>query len=278
MTVGARQLWSRERRLATIALALPCLAGLVYLIGAGAPTSFSIVNAGALALGLIWIAFGRLPDRLFARRMLTAGLLLLLALPLALGPSIDSVSRWISLGGFTVHAGMLTIPLLVVLAAQDRTAAPLIFLAAMILCFAQPDTASLLALSCAALALWRAQRDWKVGALAGLGLFAALGASFNGALPPQAFVENVLPDLWASSSFAALALGCALLASLAIVVAGGPENRSARRAVAGAMAGFVIAAILGPYPYPLIGYGAAPILGFALALGGLARMTVVETG
>jgi hypothetical protein len=36
------------------------------------------------------------------------------------------------------------------------------------------------------------------------------------------------------------------------------------------LCGFTLAAILAPFPFVLIGYGASPILGFALALGRLA--------
>jgi hypothetical protein len=36
--------------------------------------------------------------------------------------------------------------------------------------------------------------------------------------------------------------------------------------------------VAAPFPFPLIGYGAAPILGFALALGASARRDQLRTG
>jgi hypothetical protein len=49
-------------------------------------------------------------------------------------------------------------------------------------------------------------------------------------------------------------------------------------ALAGVLAGFVAMAMIGPYPTPLIGYGVAPILGFALAIGAVPGKRQRSTG
>lgn len=44
-----------------------------------------------------------------------------------------------------------------------------------------------------------------------------------------------------------------------------------RHALAGTLFGFSLAAVLSNYPSALIGYGAAPIVGFAIALSQIER-------
>ncbi len=264
--IGADQSWLRGRIVAVLAIIIPGFTGIVYLTLAGAPTRFALINLGAITAATLCASFLKMPNGSSAQRLLALGLLVALALPLVAGPSIDGVSRWLSVGGFTLHMGMVVIPLLSVLAALDRKAAPLILLAALMVSFAQPDMASCLALAFAAFALWLSQRDWTTGAIAALAVFASIGASFSGALPPQPFVEGILSDLLQSNAVAAGGLAVSLLASLLIMLTALPSPKASRYALAGAMAGFVTAAIIGDYPYPLIGYGAASILGLGLAL------------
>ena len=265
MTAGAR--YGRlDFRMAVLALAVPCIAGLLYLALFGAPASYALINAVALVAALLWIFVGRLPQARLWRRYAALGLIVLLALPLLTGPSINGVARWLSLGGFGLHAGMLTIPLLAVLAASDRAAGAYLMLAATLVAFAQPDAASVLALSLASFGMWVGHRDGKAGAVAALGLFATVAASFAGDLPPQQFVERVIPDLSASSPAMAAALGGALIVSIALIAWRTNTPLAQRLALAGTLTGFTLAALLGNYPYPLIGYGAAAILGFGFAL------------
>ncbi len=264
--IGADQSWLYNRGAAVLAILIPGCAGIAYLTLGGAPTLFALINLSAIAIASLCACFLKMPTGRTARRILALGLLLALALPVGIGPSIDGVSRWLSIGGFTLHVGMVVIPLLCVLAALDRTAAPPILLAALIASFAQPDMASCLALAFAALALWLSHRDWTMGAIAILAVFASIGASFSGALPPQPFVEGILSDLWQSNAVAAVGLAVSISASLLLLLIALPAPKASRSVLAGAMAGFFTAATIGDYPYPLIGYGAASILGLGLAL------------
>ena len=251
---------------ALAALALPCAAGLVYLAMFGAPLNLIAMNGAALALGLVWIAAGGVSGNALVRRALCALLLGVLAAPMFGGPPVEGVTRWISLGPVQLHSGSLAIPLLACLAARERRLAALILLAAVVLAALQPDAASVLALLCASAGLGIAQRDWKTGAVGLIAAVAAFGAHARGILPPQAFTERVLTELLLAAPLAALGLVLALLASLLLILGKIDQDAPPRHALAGVLAGFTLAGILADYPSILIGYGASPILGFALAL------------
>lgn len=257
---------------AMLALALPVLGGIAALWLMGAPSPFLLVNAGSLALGLAVIAFLPRLDAIKIRRGAIVTLLVLLALPLLTGPHVNGIARWLPLGPFTLHAGMLAIPMLTVLAARDEDYAAPILLVGMLVAALQPDAASGLALTFAAMGLYNAKRDWKDGIVAGTGFFATLVMWVRGELPAQPFVERVLVDVAAIQPLAALALLACLVASFLLILHALPAPLAQRHALAGTLFGFSLAAVLSNYPSALIGYGAAPILGFAFALSQTCRV------
>ncbi|UAB77450.1 hypothetical protein INR77_11655 [Erythrobacter sp. SCSIO 43205] len=263
--------WLRLRVAALLALCVPTLSGLVFLAWFEAPHSYFIVNGAALATGLAAIAFFSMPDALYPRRALVCAGLALLAAPMVLGPEINGVQRWISLGGISLHTGSLTIPLIVCLAARDRPLAAPILLAAVFLCLLQPDAACAFALMLASVGLYFAWLDWRLGVTAMAGFAAALLASVRGNLAPQAFVEGIFGDLIFVAPWFALWLGLSLVIAFFLILKALPRPAAERFALAGALAGFSLTALMASYPLVLIGYGAAPILGFALALGARTR-------
>ena len=89
--------------------------------------------------------------------------------------------------------------------------------------------------------------------------------------PPQRFVENVVTDVWTIQPLAALALMLALVWPLIVLARGDERTRLSRLALAAVLMGFVAISFAAPYPVPLIGYGAAPLLGFGLAFAALTR-------
>ena len=256
---------------ALLVLALPVLAGLGYMAAFGAPRSYLAVNALALGLGFVWAGFGRAPAAATSRRLLALVLVALLALPLLTGPALDGVARWIPAGPVTLHAGMLTLPALALLAAQDRPYGPHFLLAGVLLSLLQPDAAGALALTCAAGGIALGARDRLFGLVALVGLVAAFAASAHDDLPPQAFVEYVFAEAAHHSVAVAVALFLALAASLGAIVRWAGGTRTERLAAAGALTGFALASLIGSYPTPLVGYGASAILGLALALGLLTK-------
>lgn len=258
--------------MATAALALPVLAGLAYLNVFGAPARYIAVNGASLLLALIWIIAlpqGTLP--VAARRVLIAVLLALLFAPLATGPSLGGISRWLPLGPFTLHAGMLAVPLLAVLVADEEGYAPFVLSVALLAALLQPDMATGAALMLAAVGLYDATRDWRYGLFAAVAFAAALVAAVNGELPAQPFADRVIFLLARTDPLAALGLLATLVASCYLIVAAAPGPTTARKALAGCLFGFSFAGLMSNYPSALIAYGAAPILGFGLALGLLDR-------
>ena len=263
--------WPRLRAAAMLALGLPTLSGLAFLALFDAPQSYVIVNAAALAAGLAAIAFGSLPGAPYLRRAIVVALLTLLAAPLVLGPDVNGVQRWITAGGMSLHMGSLTIPLIVCLAARDRPFAAPILLTAIFLSLLQPDAASSFALMLASVGLYFAWLDWKLGVTAIAGFAAGLSAAVRGRLPPQPFVEGIIADLIVVAPWLALWLISSLVIAFLLILKALPRPPAERFALAGALAGFALTGLMASYPFVLVAYGAAPILGFGLALGGAAR-------
>lgn len=262
----------RDRIPALLALALPVAAGLAWMASAGAPPTYPATNAAALLLASAWVVLSRAPKSGRAARIAAAVLLAALALPLATGPymasiSQDAVARWVPLGPVTLHAGMVVIPPLAVLAARDARFGWATLAVAVVIVLFQPDAASGFALTFAAVGLHHATKDWRIGAVAVGGFFASLLMSVSGELPPQDYVEQVVQQSVASGIAVTLLLVASLGACFLLTVFAAPLERSARLALAGSLFGFVIMAMMSTYPTPLIGYGAAPILGLGLALG-----------
>lgn len=260
----------RDRWRPALALLLPALGGLPYLAAFGAPMRLIAVNAGALGLALAFSMWGRLPARPGTRLGLAAAAAGALFLPLLVGPEVGGVTRWLPAGPVQLHSGALLLPLVVVVAAgAPRFGPALLALAAAALAL-QPDAGALAGLAAASAALALAQRSMTF-ALVALGVAALAVLTLDaGTLEPQVFTENVLPQVWQSAPLAAAALGVLIFVLAPWLLATSTRIRDEGLALAGLLAGLALAALLGPFPWPLIGYGAAPILGLGLGLGALA--------
>jgi len=256
-----------ERFPALLALAIPVSAGLIYLAAFSAPGNYLLTNAAALLVALGWIIFGRAPQSLAGRRILTIILLVLLFIPLLTGPATNDVARWIPLGAFMLNSGAFAVPALAVLAAQDEDYAPPILLAALYAGSLQPDAALGFAVVFAAVGLHDVTRNWRIGLVAIIGFIASIAMALQGELPPQDFVERIFADLIQPWPFVALGLLAALAGSFALTLFATHLERASRFALAGSLFGFGLMALLSHYPTILIGYGVAPILGYGLALG-----------
>ncbi|GAA4040668.1 hypothetical protein [Parerythrobacter jejuensis] len=252
---------------ALLALAIPTLAGLAYLIAFAAPSQFLWVNAGALLVAAGWILFGSAPSTRRGKRIAVLALLALLFLPLITGPEYNGIARWVPMGPFTLHAASFAFPALAVLAAQDDDFAPPMLLAALLAASIQPDAALGFAVVFAAVGLHDVTRDWRIGVTFMIGFFASLVMALRGELPAQPFVERIIDDLLRTDPLVAIGLLVALVAGFFLMGYSAPMERRARYGLAGSFFGFSIMGILSNYPSVMIGYGAAPILGYGLALG-----------
>ncbi|WP_086609123.1 hypothetical protein [Erythrobacter donghaensis] len=252
----------------TLALALPSLSGLAYLYTFGAPAQLIAVNTGALAAALAWIMFGRLPASERARLAIAGAAALMLFLPLLLGPEAGGVRRWIAAGPVLLHSGALLLPLIVVIAASAPRYGPVPMALAGAALALQPDAAALAGLAATGAVLAAIQRSLAFAGIAAAGAVLALVTFDTGTLERQVFTEGVLTHAAAHSGIAAAMLIAALfLVPIAIL-----PTRTETRALAALLVAFGGMAVIAPFPFPLIGYGAAPILGFGFALGTLRNL------
>lgn len=240
-----------------------------WMLGAGAPRTYAIVNLTALVAGLVLsVAIARVPAdaALIAPAVLGA-------LALMFGPSSDGVHRWVALGGLSIHATMLAGPCFAVafqrIGGWSASIAAVAFAA--VTAF-QPDFGTALALTCSVAVTLVVRRDLPtLAALACAALATAWTAWRGDPLSAVPFVEGVVQRMASEHSPAAL-ISLALLALTTAAPALLREGRQAGGlAFAGYSAGLVGASLIGPFPAPLVGYGAAPTLGYCLALGLLTR-------
>lgn len=250
---------------ALLALALPVLAGLVCLIALGAPPLYWQSNLGALALACALIVL--LPALGERQGRVLAGLLLALLLIAAIaGPDYNGVQRWLALGPVRLNAGALAVPALAVLAAREPRHGALLLAAALFATLLMPDAGAGAAITCAAVGLHHVTRDWRMGLLVIAGFALCLWMTLHGELPPAPFVERILAQYaqaglaWPALVLVALALAFALLLFAV------PAPAAERHALAGTLFGLALMALMNTYPFPLVAYGAGPILGYGLAL------------
>ena len=266
---------ARQCLLAQLSLGIPVVAGVLWMNQAGAPLQYVLTNLAALAVASAWIMLGREPASKVGGRSIAVVLVLLMVLPLLIGPRVFGVARWIQLGPLAVHVGLIAIPTLAILAARERRVG--VLTVATLVAAVQPDAASVLAIASAAALLAAVQRDWKWATLAAAGVSLAIVLGWHDTLPPQRFVEHVFIDAGTNSVVWAVLLPLAFIAGLTLLAGQAPADRETRLVTPAVLIGFTVASLLGPYPTPLVGYGVSSILGFGVALGiGRPRRVAVE--
>lgn len=261
----------KGRALAFTTAILAVLCGCVLLLALGAPQRMPLMNFAALLVGLVaaqilWLLRGA-GQKVSDGALLAAGL----ALPMTalLGQQAEGVARWIVVGGLTIQPGMILVPLIAVGMASrpNRPRMVAVGLASLGIGL-QPDlgTAAMLVfgIGAAVVPTRSGMLAWAlVLALAG----AAVALARPATLPPVAFVEHIFADaleFGAGTAILALA-GVMLLFTPALLVR--PDvSKAARATFAGVWAGGLLAAIIGAYPTPVIGFGGSAILGYLLSL------------
>jgi cell division protein FtsW (lipid II flippase) len=259
-----------------IAVALQVLATLVVSIlairAAGGSSSAMILQGAAGGVGAIlavvvaWLA--RPPGRIAA--MLLLGVVVAVEIyVLVAGVSMEGVRRWVALGPLQLHAASLLVPVAAWTAARRLDAIGAGLLAAtLVVLAAQPDAASVLALTLAigTVALLDKTKRRLASALVAIGLAGlAWALSRPDPLPAVDHVELVVRRAFeASPTLGPLAAVALIGAPLAMLWS---RRTPAALALAAAWAGFVLANLIANYPAPVIGAGAAPVLGWLLSVG-----------
>lgn len=263
--------------LGVAALVVAAASGMLFFLIGGAPRAYAAVNGLALLSGLVVVA---IPMRRMNGRAAAwaAGLGVTgIAATLVSGFDLEGVRRWLPIGPVRLHAAMLFLPAVAVLIPRLSGR---IQLAAVILLAAvfavQPDCAAALALA-GGFVFSRPGRGGHfvtgIGAAASIAAV-AIALCRPDPLAPVDFVERVVPDAFATNAILGLLIGAALLFACAASLFARTGNPRAARAFAGVIGGFMLASTIGAYPVPIGGYGASPILGYALGLAFL-RVPVV---
>ncbi len=265
----------RQQGWAMASLAVAVLAGIAFMVMAGAPPRFAAMNGAGLVLALGIALIPPLPRRyvsVFA--LISIGTMVA---TVVVGPSVEGVRRWLQVGPFTIHAGMLVLPSLAVIlpVLASRTAA-IIVMAVSMLVVAQPDLATYLAILPVSILMLIARRDrWMWAAFIVQVLAAIVVVQRVDILAPIPFVEHVIEQAWAINVAAG---GTLLLAAMATITSplkarNNPNMLWSAAALASCGTAYLAASFLWPfepcighYPTPFVGFGTSIILGWGIAL------------
>jgi cell division protein FtsW (lipid II flippase) len=245
--------------------------GLAYMAAAGAPPRYLLVNLAALILGAaLWLALG---TAALSRLANDGKAVLALTLPLiataVAGASAEGAARWVFLGPLSVQVSLVVLPAAIVLYARssDTIGTVAIALAACALA-AQPDRA-MAAVLVAGMAAVLLARPGRLPALALAAAIAGFGVAMlqPDALPAVPFVDRIFYTAFDvhPAAGAAVIAGCVLLLAPALAGWRGNAERPAAYAFGACWAAVIVAAALGNYPTPLVGYGGSAVLGYLLS-------------
>ncbi|HJQ20781.1 MAG TPA: hypothetical protein VJ867_10555 [Gemmatimonadaceae bacterium] len=251
---------------------LATLLGLLYLHAAGAPTTYLIVNALSLAMGLALFVVipQKMRDTGAANGVVLALGIMLLATAMS-GLSAEGASRWVRVGGASLQTSLIVLPAMLVVFARSGGffATSGVVLAAVALAL-QPDRAmaGVMTAALAALVPFRRERQVVLALTVAASGFAVTLLRPD-ALPAVPYVDRILYTSFEVQHFAGIAVvaGALLLIVPALVgLRTDSSNRAAHVVFGLTWLGIVVAAALGNYPTPVVGYGGSAILGYALSL------------
>lgn len=197
-----------------------------------------------------------------------------------LAPGMDGVHRWVRLGPVRLHTAALLLPLLLV--ALERLAgvrgwwiASLVAVGVVLALLLQPDAAQATAFAGAAGILLfpgagRSPLRWI--ALLFLPVVAGLSWLRRDPLAPVPHVEGIvglagnLGVGWAVAAVVSL-----LLLPVPFFLAGRGAGRRTGLALGAYVSITFLAAFVGSFPVPVMGYGVSPILGYLVGMGAFLR-------
>lgn len=259
------------------------LLGCAYMAAAGAPIRYLAINGTALLIGLVMLVIA---DRVMSepRRwssLLTIAAACALLATALLGQQIDGAARWIRVGPIAVQPGLILLPAMIVAFARSRDA---ISSAAMVVAAAglalQPDRAmaGVLAASLIVLAARRPDRFTLTALTGSMAGFVAALVQVD-ALPAVPYVDQILYSSFDVHPLAGVAV---LAGSLLLIIPAiygwcrDEANRDVYIVFGAVWLGAILAAALGNYPTPLVGYGGSAIIGYALCLAVWPRLAVAS--
>ena len=278
----AALLWAigRRPRALGIACAIGAVAlGLAYMTIAGAPRRYLVINFGALLISLM--ALTVLGHTITESRRWAGGAIVAMAVALLatalLGNSAEGATRWVTLGGLAIQPSLILLPLMLVGYAWLRNTVTTVAVVAAAAAIAlQPDRAmaGMLAACLIVLATIRPDRHVVAALTASIIGFAATLARPD-ALPAAPYVDQVLHSAFDVHPVAGVAvLGGSVLLLVPAVVGWwrDPACRQSYAAFGAVWCAALVAAALGNYPTPIVGYGGSAVIGYFLSLLALPKL------
>jgi cell division protein FtsW (lipid II flippase) len=191
-----------------------------------------------------------------------------------LGHGEQGVYRWVSLGGVQLHAAAIACPILLVAFVRSSFAAGFeapARLGALALLAAQPDAGQTTALGITLLVLCWQRSTGMTALLHTLSylLMITIAWSLPDGLKPIIEVEGIVDLAFAQGTW----LGGLALATLALPIAtlfAAPARPLGPCLATYLLVSFIVTR-LAHFPVPLLGYGAAPILGTLITFGAIAH-------
>ena len=263
---------ARPRLLGLICGAAAVAMGMAYMFAAGAPSRYLLMNLAALVLGAsAWLALGRVAgSRLAGAGPAVLALAVTLLFTALFGVAVDGASRWVSVGPLTLQVSLIVVPVKLVLYARrpDATGTAGMIVAASALA-AQPDRAMAGVLLAGLLgAAFETRSRVTMTATAAAVLTFGWTLLTPETLPAVPYVDRVLYaafDVHSLAGFAVVIGAFALVLPAIVGMFRGAGERSAVLAFGGCWLAVVVAAALGNYPTPLVGYGGSAVLGYLLS-------------
>ncbi len=260
---------ARPRRLGIVAATLATGLGIAVMAAGGARASYAIINAAALVIGMALLAIvlrQRGDNTRFDGTFILAAAAGLLATAM-LGITIDGAVRWVRIGAVSLQPGLILLPLMIITFARTPNGVATLGMVAAALALAlQPDRAlaGTLVAGLAVVAMQQPGRRTVSALAAAIGGF-CITLLRPDVLPATAFVEHVVVDAFALSAIA----GGALVAGAALLILPAFARSEAALVFAATWIAILVAALLGNYPTPLLGYGGSGIIGYLLSLAAL---------
>lgn len=245
----------------------PVAIGVITMRGGDVPIGIWALNVAAAAMGVSIAALAlawRGPASPFRGSLrwfvLLVGVALLVATLTTQGS--EGVHRWLPLGPVQIHAGALLLPpLLVALLVSPWTTAVVGAFVVLVVLLLQPDAAQAASFCAAWIGIVAVRREKGATAVMAVSTLLAAACMLRpDPLEPVPHVEGIMgmaaaggPNLAvaAVASLAVLPLAQALL-----------MEKLVGRVLATYTAGLLMAAWLGHHPWPVLGYGVSPILGY----------------
>jgi hypothetical protein len=266
-------LLENPRMLGTACAVAATALGLAYMGAAGAPPLYLAVNVLALLMGLAFFALlrpsaGEAPVMPGGVTLAFGAVLLATAL---FGSSVEGASRWIRVAGLSLQISLILLPAMLVAFARRRDFLSMLglILAAVALAL-QPDRAMAGVLASALAVLAVRRRDpWVLSALGVAATGFAVTLLRPDTLPAVPYVDGILYTAFDVHALAGLAvIGGALLLVVPTLAGRKLDARGGDACAVFGMVwlGMVLAAALGNYPTPLVGYGGSAVLGYVLSL------------